>query len=814
MVAKHELRAKFGSSSKSTTDYLLLRCHDDNGTISRLFVNETTITLLQFIQDGGYNETVGAVEGYYTMMAEGQGLLAPIFISRNGHSSIVSINLRFNAKPSLTDFLRDLHKQSKKWDTWNDTYDIEVFGYDITVLDVSDFCIRDLERIEYIALPLALLVLMFMLRSITLVLLPIINVLACSAVTCAVMYPVSSYVIQISVFGPPIMLSLIIAMSIDYSLFVLMRFKEEACNGGSNTDAVNRSMLHAGRIVLTSGGVLLATYIGLVVFPLEFIRAIGVSAAAGLFFTIVVSLSLTPALLLILPCFRVPGIIPCIKKCREEKPINVDDLTKSLFFRSTHYLTSTWWAVGICVAGIVVMFPFIFAIKDFYITMDDSQLYPMGSDSVKAFDDLKEDWPAGLLMPYNVLCVADTGIVSSNDFFNHTNALAREIDAIDGISANHILSVTFLAGVEMHWDNGNGLELNARTLLNGSTPLGRSQLGAAYRGLWDAYVNNDTTAAIMKVATDFDPAVNISDFVNTIRPLLERYSNDNYSYYLSSSFAEQADCVDLTLKYFPYVIGGTAIVVLVLLMVVFRSVFIAARVVVTLSLTLLWVFGFATAVFSAGWFNWASGKLDDVHGLYWLGPVLTFSIILGLGLDYDIFLFSRIVEFRQRGFSDRLAVRFGVERTGAIVTVAGLIMAIAFGGLMSGSTWLIIQMGFLEAFAVVVDTFVVRTVLTPCIVYLAGRANWWPRKLPVAVSELRGAHAARLLVNDGDDGDEDRDGACAALYADHDTPFHDFDPSDGDDTSVLRHAAEDTDVMGTSTGGHGYAPDGLLDISG
>ena len=114
---------------------------------------------------------------------------------------------------------------------------------------------------------------------------------------------------------------------------------------------------------------------------------------------------------------------------------------------------------------------------------------------------------------------------------------------------------------------------------------------------------------------------------------------------------------------------------------------------------------------------------------------MTFSIIVGLGLDYDVFLISRILEFRLNEFDDDGAVLKGLYKTGGIITAAGIIMAVAFSGLLMSGELLLNQTAFILVAAVLIDTFVVRTILVPVLMGLVSKlmgaeVSWWPRAMP------------------------------------------------------------------------------------
>lgn len=126
----------------------------------------------------------------------------------------------------------------------------------------------------------------------------------------------------------------------------------------------------------------------------------------------------------------------------------------------------------------------------------------------------------------------------------------------------------------------------------------------------------------------------------------------------------------------------------------------------------------------------ALGRAPNGGELCWLAPVMCFSIIIGLGLDYDVFLISRIYEFRLAGYVDHAAALKGVYKTGYIITAAGLIMTVAFGGLFASTELLLNQAAFLLVVSVLFDTFVVRTLLVPALFALSGARSWWPAPLP------------------------------------------------------------------------------------
>jgi uncharacterized membrane protein YdfJ with MMPL/SSD domain len=109
--------------------------------------------------------------------------------------------------------------------------------------------------------------------------------------------------------------------------------------------------------------------------------------------------------------------------------------------------------------------------------------------------------------------------------------------------------------------------------------------------------------------------------------------------------------------------------------------------------------------------------------LYWIVPLVALSIIVGLGIDYDIFLFSRITEARKDGMSPTEAIRFGYYHTGSVITGAGIVMSIAFCGLIFSKQPVLRQIGFFLSTSVLLDTFIIRMLVVPTLLYFLGDLN-------------------------------------------------------------------------------------------
>jgi hypothetical protein len=156
-----------------------------------------------------------------------------------------------------------------------------------------------------------------------------------------------------------------------------------------------------------------------------------------------------------------------------------------------------------------------------------------------------------------------------------------------------------------------------------------------------------------------------------------------YRFYLANGAAEEIDAVDEVYRVFPTAVAITVSLVIVLVGIAFRSLVIPLRSILSIATTLAFVYGAGVAIYQCG-------VLDFLHffglkgqgSLSWIVPIFSFSVLVGLSLDYDTFLLSRVTECRRAGYGDRHSIILGVTQTGSIITAAGVIMAIAFLGLL------------------------------------------------------------------------------------------------------------------------------------
>lgn len=238
----------------------------------------------------------------------------------------------------------------------------------------------------------------------------------------------------------------------------------------------------------------------------------------------------------------------------------------------------------------------------------------------------------------------------------------------------------------------------------------------------------------------------------------------NYTVDVAGGAAVEYDVVQAVYSAAPRCIGLTLGIIFVLMALFFRSIIAPLRSVVCICLTQGFAFGMLVLTYQQGLFDWIGlQNLIGTGELSWLAPVLAFSIIVGLGLDYEIFLIDRVLEFRMEGASHKSAVVAGFHDTGPIISAAGLIMAIAFGGLMLGPSPALYQWSFLLTTAVLFDTMIGRMVRVVLLGYTA-QYSWWPRVLPAETIDLLLQNGGKSdKCTDTGDGNDDNNGGEVIL---------------------------------------------------
>ncbi|KAF4660306.1 hypothetical protein FOL47_007211 [Perkinsus chesapeaki] len=623
----------------------------------------------------------------------------------------------------------------------------------------------ELGIIHAVVLPLAFLLLAYALRSWRLLLLPLTALLFSIAICGSCLY-LLSLLMSVSTGGPMMMLFLLMALCIDYSLIQLTRFRQEVTGPNQRSP---------------SGSILFVCFVCLMIIPVDLFRSIGLALMLSTLCAVGVNLTLVPTLIITFPTFF--GYFGKGCCCGGDRQRNASDVpsrdlnmsgatsttARSCLQRWLRWrfwyswgkgVTTPWAAVVSILLLCIIAGVFGWACSFITITSNVSTASPRSSSVSETSARMSQRFTPGMSGPFTVVFENPMeGTILSEQFWTSSLDLCREIDQrlMQQYPQGSVLSPMYVKV-----PGKDPVEVNYQSAKFLTSPSCTSILCKQFQGGLRKSSSPLGDAVMATLITDDVPtSLKASEFVTELRRLVsdtEKQSGGQIRVWITGISVASHDSMSSVVASLPAFIAATATVCLVLVGVVYRSFVIAVRGVLTIAITLIFSFGLAAGVYLRGWLNflnWPAVASDSsTDGLSWISAPLAFSIVLGLSLDYDIFFLGRVVEEHDRGVSDKAAVHIGVWKAGMVIALAGGIMMITFCGLIFSSTPMVNQSGFILVTAILLDAFVMQGLVTPSLLTLFGRANWWPRGYPQVVynnPEDIPAYRAQILGADAAD---------------------------------------------------------------
>ena len=551
--------------------------------------------------------------------------------------------------------------------------------------DAAEVAESDLRRGEAIGIPIALLILVVVFASVVAALVPLVlGVVA--IIVGAALTALLGEGFMVSVFALNIVMMMGLAVGIDYTLFILSRFREELAAGRAVPDAVGRSAATASRAVLFSGMTVVIALCGMLVVPFSIFTSLGAGAILVVAAAVAAALSLLPAVLALLGT-RVNALrLPLGRLGRRAHAEDTPGSPAPQADSSAAAVGDGFWARAAAAimrrpvvslaagAGILLLL----AAPGLDMQRGESGITGLPEDlgTRRGYEILASEFSSGLTSP--VLVVVD------GDLQDPRVAVALE-KLRAATQADGRFSVS---GFERSDDGKLGV-LSLAVDADGTGAAAAQAVGELRRELIPAA----TAGAPVNVLVGGGPA----------------------------QFADMIDLIDL---YTPIVIAVVLLLSFILLLVAFRSLVIALKAVFMNLLSVGAAYGLLTLVFQKGVGAGLFGFQETGVVESWV-PLLLFCILFGLSMDYQVFLLSRIRERYDQGGDTREAVAFGLQSTAGIITGAALIMVAVFAGLAAGEMVMFQEIGFGLAVAVAIDATLVRIVVVPSTMALLGRWNWY-----------------------------------------------------------------------------------------
>ena len=517
-------------------------------------------------------------------------------------------------------------------------------------------------------------------------------------------YFVAVYLFSIDFTVTAILETVILAVGTDYSIFLVSRYRDEVRTGHEHQEAVRNAVIWAGESVATSGGAVLISFAALSLGSFPLMKTLGLTLGFAVTAALGISLTFIPAAVSLL---NKRIFWPSGKKVAKLRSKGKLTGTERYFHRAA--TTSMKHAKVLLVAAILITLPAVYVVLTDQPTYDFTQGSPT-TESSQGIDAISQAFGYGVVYPsYVIVRFPDPLLLPDG------NVSVGEMGALANLSSQLLSTERGLRSAEGP-ANPQGSSVDYANM---------STMTEAERQVVDAsikpYVGEDNrTVRIMLVFTDPPFSVAAINTVDRIRtdittiqqsePLLA--SSQIYLGGVTPVLSDVRSNMnrDLSLMALVVITG-----LFLVLLFVLGSVLIPIRAILTILLSVSWTLGLTILLFHV----WKG------YDIIFILPLALFVMAMGLGMDYDIFIITRIREEVSHGKTDAEAITEATTRTGGIISACGIVMAGAFATLMLNPSPFLQEIGFALAFAILLDSMVVRIYLVPAIMVLAGKSNWW-----------------------------------------------------------------------------------------
>lgn len=624
----------------------------------------------------------GAVEGAISYYTTGD----PSLVSADRHTTLVPVVMAGdlnNAQQNITKLREVMDGEASSG------FRIASTGEAGSGKDMSEVSERDLQKAEFLGIPVAMIILVIVFGTLVAGGLPLI-LAAFSIIAALGMTAILGARFELSIFVVNMITMMGMAVGIDYSLFVVSRFREELAAGRDRREAIRVAGATASRSVLFSGMTVILALAGLFIVPSSIFYSLAIGAILVVVASVIATLTLLPAVLSLIGGRINSMRVPLVGRMS----MSTGAGRRGGFWNRVAYMVMRRPLLSALMAAALLLIP-ASGYLDINTGANGIKAMPEDLPSRQGFEILERESSYGMLAPVEVVIDGDIG----------SPGVAAAVEELKSAAA---ADQAFFGEPRLEPNAGNDL---ARLILPvKGAPNSESATQAVSRLRHDCVpAAFDGTGA--QVLVTGQPAINLDYFQTT-----------------DSS----------RLPVFAFVLGLSFL----LLLAVFRSLVVPLKAIIMNLLSVGAAYGLIVIVFQKGW---GAGLLgfQQVSAVEAWVPLFLFSVLFGLSMDYHVFLLSRIRERFLKTADNTESVAFGLRSTGSIITGAALIMVAVFGGFAAGDLVMFQQMGFGLAVAVLLDATIVRSVLVPATMKLLGKRNWylprWLEWLPdFTVEEERG----------------------------------------------------------------------------
>jgi RND superfamily putative drug exporter len=569
--------------------------------------------------------------------------------------------------------------------------------------DIRKASADDVHRGESLVIPATLALLLMAFGSLVAALIPLaVGQLAIAATLAITGFLSQRWHLSILVQNLATMLGL--GLGIDYALLMVSRFREAIGSGHDGHEASVIAARQAGRTLLISASTVAIGFLALLTVPISEIRSIGVAGFLVAGMCVLLTNTVVPAVLALLGRRIDAGKMPFTPKLDSHRAERTGNRWRQW---GKVIVAHPWLALVLAGAPLLLL---AWQVTRLDTSLPKGDWLPESAESVHALHTLEKMDRAGVVYSMRVIVELPTDSIAETDTgWSALDRLTKRL-ASDPRSAR-VISITTIA-------EGN-----------------RASLTDLSRETRRTFLSSDGRAALLEVL----PAASVSlrDQVDWVRELRKTGAValtgvPEATLQIGGIPALNADYQTIVADRFVPVMAMVVGATFLALLVGFRSLFAAVKAIALNLLSVAASFGILVLVFQDGHGSSLLGVPGGTGSVFPLVPIVAFAIVFGLSMDYEVFLVARVLEARRNGLSEKNAIPEGMARTAGLITSAAAIMIVVFAAFTFGNFLVVKMIGFTLAVAVFIDATLVRIVIGPALLRIAGDWNWWPGGLATA----------------------------------------------------------------------------------
>jgi RND superfamily putative drug exporter len=579
--------------------------------------------------------------------------------------------------------------------------------------ELNTTTLQDTERADATVLPIALLILVIVFGTFTAAIMPPLLALVAVPIALAIVYPIAQHT-AISIFVLSVASIIGLGISIDYSLFITRRFREELAHGRVVSEAIAWTVATAGEAILFSGLTVIIGFTGLLLIGIGLMTSEGLGGAAVVAVAVLAALTLLPALLSVMGsrinALRMPWLWRLTMPATTTK--NAAGEESGFWHRLAMGVMRRPVMVIVLVSALLLGLGWpVFFLN---IGTASSAILPASSEARQGLAILQAQYPAFNATPVDIVAqTTDGSNMLSAENLNRVDRLTQWL-----ASQSHVTGVVSLTSPPA---TPGGPTISQQALFTLYTTGAYRQIPALAQ-----LVSATTVGGMTYISVNADTKLD-SDAGKALIDHLragDKTAVEGLTVQVGGVQAIYLDFDRYLYSNFPKAILFIVVATFVLLLLMFRSLLLPLKAILMNVLSVSAAYGVLVYVFQWGNFSnilgfTSNGFVDS------LIPILLFCILFGLSMDYEVFLLSRIREEWLRTHNNTLAVARGLEKTGSVITNAALLFVIVTVAFTFTSLVITKEIGLGMTIAVLVDATIIRSLLVPATMRLLGRWNWW-----------------------------------------------------------------------------------------